>query len=216
MDIFDLPIKTNVEKTIPKNAFDRYISAKQKKLFTDLVERIRWTNKLSKETLNLSGSEIKEIQIFSIDLKDQDGIDELMAIIDKSIPYPIIFCLQHKNRLRFSTSQKHPHLLNPDNSVIDWTFSSDWIDQMTVSYSLNLKRSLDFIFFDFCLQLSRFPIKAKNLADLVEHEQRFKDLTTSIRKLKVALDRCKQFNKKVELNIELQKKKAELLALKQQ
>lgn len=63
MEIFDLPIKTKVEKTIPKNAFDRYTSAKKKKMFTDLVEKIRWVNKLSKETLNLIGTDIKEIQM---------------------------------------------------------------------------------------------------------------------------------------------------------
>lgn len=213
MEIFDLPIKTKVEKTIPKNAFDQYTSAKQKKMFTDLVEKIRWVNKLSKETLNLIGTDIKEIQIFSIDLKDVHGIDELLHIIDKSIPYPIIFCLYHKDKVRFSASQKHEHPVNPDNAVIDWTFSSDWLEQAHVPFQINLKRGLDFIFFDFCQQLSKWSGKVKNLTELIAFEQRFNDINTSIRKLEASIAKCKQFNKKVELNVELQKMKAELLSI---
>lgn len=113
--------------------------------------------------------------------------------------------------MRLSASQKHAHPLNPDNAVIDWTFSSEWIDPAQLPYQLNLKRSLDFIFFDFCQQLSEWSGKVKNLADLVAYEQRIKDLNSSIRKLEVSIQKSKQFNRKVELNIKLQEKKAELL-----
>ena len=50
MSFFNLPKQTQVNKSIPKNAFDSYINSKQKKLFVDIIERIRWTNKLSVET----------------------------------------------------------------------------------------------------------------------------------------------------------------------
>ncbi|MDZ7847391.1 MAG: DUF4391 domain-containing protein [Owenweeksia sp.] len=46
MDFFDLPKKTEVKRVVPKNAFDRYTSTRQKKLFTDKVHRITWTHKL--------------------------------------------------------------------------------------------------------------------------------------------------------------------------
>jgi len=57
MQIFNLPKHTVVNKIIPKNAFDNYANTKQKKLFIENVEKIRWINKLSKETVNLSGNE---------------------------------------------------------------------------------------------------------------------------------------------------------------
>ena len=89
--MFNLPKSTVVNRVIPKNAFDEFTNTKQKKAFTEKIERIRWLNKLSAETINLSGSDVKEIQVFQIELKQKDSIPELLKIIDKSIPYRILF-----------------------------------------------------------------------------------------------------------------------------
>ena len=63
MEVFSLPNAAKVQRVIPKNAFDAYTNAKQKKLFTDLIARITWLYKLSPDTVNLEAKEIKEIQI---------------------------------------------------------------------------------------------------------------------------------------------------------
>ena len=73
MNFFNLPHQTIVAKNVPKNAFDIYTNSQQKKLFVDVVEKIKWTNKLSKETINLEGKEINEIQIFQIELRKKEN-----------------------------------------------------------------------------------------------------------------------------------------------
>jgi Domain of unknown function (DUF4391) len=60
------------------------------KQMVDLIERIKWSNKLSRETINLEGKEIQEIQIFEIELRKQDDITGLLQVVDKAISYPII------------------------------------------------------------------------------------------------------------------------------
>jgi hypothetical protein len=214
MVYLNLPVSTKVGKVVPKNAFDNYTNTKQKKIFTDKVGRITWANKLSKETTNLEPKEIQEIQVFKIELKVKEDIQVVLDIIDKSIPYPIIFAVEYHNELYFSCSTKHPHPVNEDNSVIDWTFKTEWFNQKEELYSLNLKKDLDFIFKDFCVQLSgKTALEENSLGSIVDHERAVTLLKKEIAKLKSTMSKLKQFNKKLELNNELNNKKQELKKL---
>ncbi len=209
MNPLNLPLNTRVDKIIPKNSFDSFATPKQKRKFIDLVERIRWSNKLSRETINLHGSDFSEIQVFLFELREKEGFEELLEVIDRAIPYPIIFCVTFDNKILFSASQKHPHPTNGDLSIVDWVFKSDWHDQNDHLFYLHLKKTLDHAFFDFCRQLSGKSQKIANLAELSTYEQSIKKLKTAITKLEGEIFRCKQFNKRVELNIQLQKKLSE-------
>lgn len=216
MDNFDLPISTKVQRVIPKNAFDQYTNSKQKKLFTDRINRIVWTQKLSPETTNLSSKEIKEIQIFKIELKVKEDIQILLDIINKSIPYPIIFIVKFDDEMFISTSTKHPHPLNEDNSIIDWTFKSSWFKTQENRLSINLKGNLDTVYKDICIQLSGKPeFKKKSLSKIVEYQKEVDTLEKEISRLSSAISNSKQFNKKVELNNELNEKIKVLEKLKE-
>tara|TARA_R110002096_G_scaffold111666_1_gene243605 strand:+ start:257 stop:913 length:657 start_codon:yes stop_codon:yes gene_type:complete len=204
MDNFDLPISTKVQRIIPKNAFDKYTNSKQKKLFTDRINRISWTQKLSTETTNLPSKDIKEIQIFKIELKIKEDIQVLLDIINKSIPYPIIFIVTFDKEMFISTSTKHPHPLNEDNSIIDWTFKTNWFKIQENKYTLNLKGNLDTVYKDICIQLSGKPeFKKKSLSKIVEYQKEVDALEKEVLRLSSTITKTKQFNKKVELNIEL-------------
>lgn len=212
--MFQLPPTTIVNKVIPKNAFDNYTSSKQKRMFTDKVAKIKWENKLSASTINLGGNEVEEIQIFSIVLKEKDQIGDLLQIIDRSIPYPIIFLVTYGEETMISLAKKHPHPTNENTAVIDWTFTSAWVEKTNNPYRLNLKQSLDFIFNDLCFQISgKSQSGAPNIATLIEKEQQIKQLQQKITKLEQEIKRCKQFNRKVELNLELQEYKRVLSPL---
>lgn len=211
MSFFNLPKQTQVNKSIPKNAFDTYTNSKKKKLFTDIVDRIRWTNKLSVETINLEGKEISEIQIFHVTLRKKENIEKLLEIIDKSIPYHIIFVLIFEDEVKISVAQKHLHPTNENNAVIDWTFKSEWFDKDQMIFELNLKESLDYIIKDFCIQLSgKKDAVDLSLNQLVEKEAQIKRLEKEIIKLKTQVKRSKQFNRKVELNTILRQRELEL------
>ena len=196
--MFDLPKYTIVDKSIPKNAFDNFTNTKQKKLFSEYVSSIRWTNKLSASTIKLPSKEIEEIQIFNISLKKKGDISSLLEIIDRSIPYHIIFVINFNEEILLSVAKKHSHPNNENNSIIDWVFQSDWIVSNDFNYKLNFKESIDAIFLDVCNQLSGNNDKTIN--ELVESNLKKESLE---KKIKQQIKSCKQFNKKVDLNLQL-------------
>ena len=204
MNLFNLPDSTKVEKIIPKNAFDAYTNAKQKKLFADLVSRITWLNKVSPETINLAGKEVKEIQIFFIELKAKKEIQLLLDIIDKAIPYQIIFIVNYSDIVYLSTSAKHVHAINENNAVIDWTFKTSWFSANENKYIIHLTKNIDAVYSDFCFQLSdKVNAKNKKLQELITDEKQINSLRKDILKLKANIGKCKQFKQKVELNLQL-------------
>jgi hypothetical protein len=214
MEIFNLPPTSIVNKVIPKNAFDKYTTTRQKRLFTDLVSRIIWTHKLSADTVNLAGKKVEEIQIFSIELKAKEEIKAILDIIDKAIPYNIIFIVLYSDNFYFSTSIKHRHPTNEDVSIVDWTFKSGWTSPSVGIYSLHLKKNLDAVYHDFCVQLSgRSGFSNKPLISLIDFAKELSSLEKEISGLKAKLATCGQFNIKVELNILIRKKQERLNAI---
>lgn len=205
-----LPVKTVVNRVVPKNAFDSYTNTKQKKQMVDLIERIRWTNKLSLETINLSGKEITEIQLFEIELRKKENVSDLLQVIDKAIPYHVIFQLRYLDKRLISTSKKHQHPGNENTAIIDWTFSTDWFNTKDDNYALKLERSLDHIFLDFCKLISGRDRNAKTIDELITFEAKADQLIKSINKIKSRITTSKQFNRRVELNIELNKLESQL------
>lgn len=214
MKLFDLPQTTVVSRLVPKNAFDAFTNTKQKKLFTDKVQRITWTNKLSSKTVNLDAKDIQEIQVFKVELKSRDEIPQVLNIIDKAIPYHIIFWVQYQGDIYLSTSSKHPHPVRENQSVIDWTFKSDWFDISKVEYTLNLKKSIDAVYKDLCVQISGKPeLLSKSLSHIVQYQQQVYQIRKEIEKLKSNISSSKQFNEKVELNLKLKEMEKEFLVL---
>ena len=206
MSVFNLPLSTTINRSIPKNAFDKYTNSKQKRIMVDLVDKIKWTNKIASETINLPANDIKEIQIFEIHLKKKEKIKEILDIIDKSIPYHIVFVLIFNENVLISTSKKHSHVTNEDTAVIDWNFATEWLNLDVVNYQFNLKQSVDFIYSDLCIQLNGSNLEGGNLEVIIAKESQIKSLKYQIAKLETAIKKNKQFNRKVELNIELQDK----------
>ena len=211
MELFKLPETAKVNRNIPKNAFDNFTTSKQRKLFSELVSRITWTHKISPETVNLASKNIREIQVIKVELKVKKDAKILLDIIDKAIPYNIIFVVEHGSMVYLSTSIKHLHPINIDNAVLDWTFSTKWFFPVESRHTINLKKDIDAVYQDFCNQLAgNSNTSTKPLELLVTNQRKVDVLQKEIARLKVAINGSRQFNKKVELNQELNEFEKEL------
>ena len=190
------------------------MTSKQKSMFTKDVAKIIWSNSLSHKTINLPGRDIQEIQIFTLELKEQKDIKPVLDIIDRAIPYHIIFIVEYSGWIYLSTSAKHSSPLNESRSIIDWTFKTPWFKSAENNYNLDLQKSLDGIFTNFCNQLSIHPNKdIKDMPELISYNSKLYEAMKKIESLKKKISSCSQFNKKVEMNIkvkELQEKLSEL------
>lgn len=199
--MFNLPLSTKVDRFIPKNSFDSFISARQKKLFAESVSKIRWLNKLSIETINLDGD---EIEIFEVQLKQKYGLLSILDTIDRAIPYSIVFVVSFENETLLSVSKKHIHQTNKNQAVVDFRFSTDWFNPNHLNYELTLKKNLNFVLSDICAQISdRKHDKELNIQDLIDKEIMIKQINQKIERLRSQIRNSKQFNSKVELNIKL-------------
>lgn len=211
MNFFNLPVRTKVGRVVPKNAFDNYTNTKQKKLLSDCIQRITWTNKLSSDTINLEAKEIKEIQIFKVELKEKSDILKLLEIINKSIPYHIVFWVEYNQEVFISTASKHPHPTNDDIALIDWVFTSEWFIKKNNYYTLNLKDSLDAVLKDICIQIIRKPnLGNRSIKWIIKNQQELDRLQNEISKLKSAISTSNQFKEKVNLNLKLKYAEKEL------
>lgn len=203
--MFKLPSSTIVDKIVPKSSFDEYATTKQKKLLSSVVARIKWLNKISTQTVNLQGKEVNEIQVFELELKEQTNVNELLLLINRVIPYPILFILRHNEEVMYSISKKHTHPTNENQAVVDWTFSTSWKNVVEDEFEISLSNSLDSVFQDICFKISgKNQGKEKDIETLIAKEQQLKQLNSEIEKTQKAIEKCRQFNKRVELNQKLQ------------
>jgi hypothetical protein len=202
--MFKLPSSTIVDKIVPKSSFDEYATTKQKKLLSSVVARIKWLNKISTQTVNLQGKEVNEIQVFELELKEKSNVNELLLLINKVIPYQILFVLRFNEEIMYSISKKHTHPTNENQAVVDWTFSTSWKNVVEDEFEISLSNSLDSVFQEICFKISgKNQGKEKDIETLIAKEQQLKQLNYSIEKITASIDKCKQFNKKVELNRQL-------------
>ncbi|MBA4304442.1 MAG: DUF4391 domain-containing protein [Sphingobacteriaceae bacterium] len=212
--MFRLPSSSLVNKVIPKNAFETFANPTEKRQLTAVVAKITWLHKLSPNTINLEGDAVQELQIFQVELKKKQDINGLLKLIDKSIPYHIIFIIQFEHEYYLSVSAKHLHPTNPNNAVIDWTFTTEWKAIELWEHKLELRLNLDHVFNTFCESISgRNTSEKKVIGDLIEYSKKRKELEHKIAQTKSAIDKTTQFNQKVNLNLELQRLRNELLKL---
>jgi len=134
----------------------------------------------------------------------QTDILKILEIINKAIPYHIIFWVEFKDQAYISTAAKHPHPTNEDISVLDWTFTSYWFNLAAKPFQFNLKGSLDTVFKDLCVQLTgKLDFYEKPLDSIVNNLQRIDKLKKEVLRLKLSISKSGQFKEKVQLNLKL-------------
>ena len=137
INILNLPVETVYGKFIPKEKLYNHadINASTKEKFVRQIERITWINKISPETVNVKPGKYSEIEVFRIDLKDGSIDDTLIQIIDRAIPYPILFVICYNDYFYLTMPYKDgtnigPYFKNGWTSTIDLTLSGLTVDQI--------------------------------------------------------------------------------------
>ena len=95
-----LPKSTEYNKRIPKAQFYRNLNlpTKLKQQFVDEIDTIIWRNKISPDTMAISaGEEVTEIEVIEIRLHQKSVSKNILEILDRGIPYHILFVLTFKD-----------------------------------------------------------------------------------------------------------------------
>lgn len=124
----DFPASTVVNRIVPKEKFysKTSVNNKLRQQFTDEIERIRWTNKIAPDTLNITNKDYAELQVFEISLKKAELSTSILKHIDTFIPYPILFILKKLNAEKAVISFKEPGIKNENQMKVDSYFETGW------------------------------------------------------------------------------------------
>ena len=179
------PKSTEIVKNIPKNTF--YERAEMtysiKKKFKDYVVSIYLVNKLSKDTLNIKPTKnVEEIFVFKIKLKEikyLDEIEDVLSVIDKSVPYPILFViLVDDKKIMYKVAYKQRNKVDSDKSVVDVYLSLDKLKLNKKTFnSLNLET--------FYERLLRLFLKEYDNLELTEAIYKYKNKLSLQKKLEM-------------------------------
>ena len=94
------PKRTEVNKIMPKEAFYKKLtfSNEVKSSFVSDIKKIVWTNKFSKDTLNIEvGKDVAEILVLEIEVKKQDINYKILEAIAKQNSHKILFILKYED-----------------------------------------------------------------------------------------------------------------------
>jgi hypothetical protein len=205
--LFNFPPQAKVGRVLPKSKIYQHgrVSVALRERFVRQVEQITWQYKLAPETINLlARGGIAEIQIFDIALKTESLDEDVLRAIDRAIPLPIVFQLQHRQRTRMVAAHKRPSAAEAGKWVIDGYFAGAW--QPAEAERQPLPIALDLYSLYEQLLRSLLPQAARpgeSLPEQVERLTRLRSRQNDYDKLEARLHKEKQFNRKVALNAEL-------------
>ena len=98
-----LPRSTEFNRRIPKQKFYENLSVTPalKRVFVEQIKTIYWRNKIAASTMNLAaGGAVTELEVFELQLNQQSLDEAVLKLIDKEIPYHILFLLSFEGKVQ--------------------------------------------------------------------------------------------------------------------
>lgn len=203
-----LPENAFVNKFIAKSKFYNRVSlsSKLQSEFTNKIQKITWKYKLAEDTIGISKTEnVTEIQIFEIELKQLVIPKNVLKIIDKSIPYQILYIFTYKDDVAYGITLKEK------NSVYNYYFS-EWNQEIHFNFTgIDLEKVYQKLIKAFITNEAK---SQNSFSDIIDVDNKIKILENDIVTLEIKIRKEKQFNRKVELNKKLIVKQSQLASIK--
>ena len=191
--MFELPKDCYVNKFLPKKIFYEKVgvSSGVKDEFVNLVDRITWLYKLSPDTIGITKTEnIEEIQIFQIDVKEKKTPLSVIKTIIKGVQYKILFLIKYND--------EYCYLIKVGDNI----YSSDWNEKIKFEFNAI---NLEIVYENIVKKIIKEEDNTKRFEEIIEDKNIKNDLLKRINQLKQKIKNEKQFNRKNELNMELNK-----------
>jgi len=97
------PASTEFGLRMPKQKFYEKLelSTALKRAFVNQIKLIRWTHKLAAATMNTApGRNVQEIEVIRIWLNEPELDEGVLRIIDRNIPYHLLFLLEYDGKVQ--------------------------------------------------------------------------------------------------------------------
>lgn len=215
--LFSFPVQARVARAVPKSKIYEHgpVTSGLRDKFVGQVEQITWAYKLAPETINLPArGGVAEIQVFDITQKTSELDEDVLRAIDRAIPLPIIFHLQHEQRTRMVAAYKRPSEADASKWVIDGYFAGGWLPADSPRQALPVALDLQGLYEQLLRSLLPSPARpGESLPEQLQRLNRLRSLQSERDKLDTRLHKEKQFNRKVALNAQLREIQNEIADL---
>ena len=216
--MINLPKSTEFNKRIPKQKFYEKLNVTPalKRSFIDQIKTVIWRNKIAESTINIApGKAVTEIEIFEIQLNSSELDTDVLKLIDKEIPYHIVFILSFDGKYQAWTAYKEEAASGNSAFKVDTYYHTEWLEEEKLPLKAD-GLDIDRVYENFVRQIAGDALKNVNdesLKESVEREKRREQLKKQIAVLEAKIRKEKQFNKQVEMNGQLKRLKKELEVL---
>ena len=218
-NILHYPQSTIVNRVVPKTMFYKFmeVSPRMKTRFVNDVVNITWLYKLSAATLNVTDREdMKEIEVFVVNLKQPDCPTDLFSFIDTNMPHHIVFVLVHDNHAMLLINYKEWTDETHTKFKITQMFASPWMPMTDLSLPIQ-GQSLLRIYDNFVAQVSGIgEHKAGTMAEIVALRKQIATAEAELESLQKKMRKEPQLDRQLAMNKQVKAKRKALEELKEQ
>lgn len=219
-----IPSSCEINQIIAKDLFysQAQLTNKEKDLIKMNISRITCLYSLKPATINVKAykdplREYEELLVIQLAVREDRSLDRLAEILMRTIPYPMLLFATWEEKIKLYAAHQRTNQNDPTKNTIEEVVATDWVmEDSSLFERLNITkmrfRNLYALYDDFVSAVYAF--KAEEIlnhpADITPEEAR--ELTLTIQRLdeemtslKGKLKRETQFNRKMELNIQMKK-----------
>jgi len=228
-NLLHYPQSTIVSRVVPKTMFYKFmeVNPRMKSHFINDVVNITWLYKLSASSLNVTDTEeMKEIEVFVVNLKQPDCPTDLFTFIDTNMPHHIVFVLVHDESAMLLINYKDwtdfpsgkvasqgARLQHPKFRIRQ-AFASPWVPMTDLELTVQ-GQSLPRIYDNFVAQVSGIgEHKAGAMADIVALKTQIATAESELESLQKKMRKEPQLDRQLAMNKQVKAKRKELDNLK--
>ena len=212
-----LPKSTEFNKRIPKQKFyeNLPVTPAIKTAFTEQIKIIYWRNKLAATTLNLApGKLVTEIEVFEIRLTSPDLDEDILRLIDREIPYHILFLIEYDGKYQAAMGYKEAASSGKAAFKVERYYRTEWLTEEKLPLHLE-GLTVDAVYENFIRQIAGDRLTSNEnttLKECVEQQKQREQIEKQIAALETKMKKEKQLNRKMELKAEIKKLKQALVS----
>lgn len=244
LEKLDIPQVCYLGKPVFKKLFQEngQLDITDKKALKDDVDKIRWLYTLKPSTINIEAYQDKErefleVAVLQVELSSTARTKRIASFIHKSIPYPLLLIFTHKDQMTLSVAEKRINQADKSKWLVEEVWLTDWIslseptkaqsEFMAACAVKNLSFTNFYAFYEDIksrvialnagAHKGSFELGTKERTQTrLQDLKQIDDLERKTAELKAALKKESQFNRKLELNVEIKNHQQAIARMQEQ
>lgn len=220
----NIPDSCFIGNTIYKKLFyeNADLSSSDKALFTEVISKITWLYCLKPETINIQPyidnvRDYPEVEVIEVEVTKDYKLKRIAEIIMRTIPYPMLLVFKLADKAQFYVAHQRVNQSDSSKNTIEEFISTEWLHSDCALFaSLDIKQMRFTNFFvlysDIVDVISVYNVSNIMSDDTIITGAEARQLSAEIQgieqqinSLRAKMNKETQFNRKMELNIEIKR-----------